>query len=91
MENRRKYLLRGPVEVQLSALASSFETLSKHHKQFPKEIRDAYKVSAIKLREVMNEIIREDNQQIRKLNKLESLVESWDSINDKIINPTKNN
>ncbi len=90
MENRRKYLLRGPVEVQIGALASAFENLSENQKEFPKEIRDAYKVSAIKLREVMTEIIREDNQQIRKLNKLESLVESWDDINDKIINPTKN-
>lgn len=90
MENRKKYFLRGPVEQQINSLASAFETLSKHHKEFPKPIRDAYKVSAMKLREVMTEIIREDNQQIRKLNKLESVIESWDTINDKITNPTKN-
>lgn len=83
MENRRKYLLRGPVEVQIGALASAFENLSENQKELPKEIRDAYKVSAIKLREVMTEIIREDNHQIT------SMVDAWGLINDKITNLEK--
>ena len=87
MENRRKYFLRGPVEKRIDALATGFETLSKHHKEFPKAIRDAYKIAGIKLRETMTDIIRDDNQQIRQLNKL--LVESWNETNDNT-NSTKN-
>jgi hypothetical protein len=80
MENRRKYFLRGPVEIQLRALATGIETLSN-------EIHEPCKTTCIvvaqKIRETITEIIREDNHQIT------SMVDAWGVINDKINNPKK--
>ena len=92
MENlfeRKKYFLRKPVEYQLRNLASALENMSEQ-KQFTKAVRVAYGVSAEKLREITTEIIRDDNHSITKLNEIESLVDSWTDINDKITNSTKN-
>jgi hypothetical protein len=86
---RKNYFLRKPVEYQLRNLASAMEDMS-NQKQFTKAVRVAYGVSAEKLREIVTEIIRDDNHSIVKLNQIESVIDSWDSINDKLINPTKN-
>ena len=91
MENlfeRKKYFLRKPVLYQLRNLASALEDMSAQ-KQFTKAVRVAYGVSAEKLREFTTDIIRDDNHSITKLNEIESLVESWKDINDKITNSTK--
>ena len=80
MENRRKYFLRGPVEIQLSALATGIETLSDGVHE---PCKTTCKVIAQKIRETITEIIREDNHQIT------SMVDAWGVINDKINNPKK--
>ena len=59
MENRRKYFLRGPVEIQLSALATGIETLSDGVHE-PCKI--TCKVISQKIRETITEIIREDKK-----------------------------
>lgn len=85
---RKKYFLRKPVEYQLRNLASALEEMSEQ-KQFTKSVRVAYGVSAEKLREITTCIIRDDNHSVTKLNELESLVDTWTKINDKITNSTK--
>jgi hypothetical protein len=85
MENlfeRKKYFLRKPVEYQLRNLASALEEMSQQ-KQFTKPVRVAYGVTAEKLREITTEIIRDDNHSIVKLNRIESLVDSWIETSDK--------
>ena len=91
MENteRRKYFLRKPVEYQLRCLQNSFEEMSKI-KTYPESVRVAYKVCSSKLRELITEIVRDDNQHIRKLNHLDSLIDTWKDINEQLNNSTKN-
>jgi hypothetical protein len=80
MENRRKYFLRGPVEVQLNALATGIETLSD---EIHEPCKTTCKVISTKIRDTIREIIREDNHQIT------SMVDAWGVINDKLNNPKK--
>ena len=66
MENRNQYFLRGPVKVQLNGLIQGLEEMSSMMKGAPQST--AYSVAAVKLRETLNEIIRDDNRAITKLN-----------------------
>ena len=88
--DRKKYFLRKPVEHHLRNLATALEEMAKQE-DFPKEVRVAYGVTGEKLREITTRIIRDDNHAITEMNRIESLVESWKEIYDKISNSTKTN
>lgn len=68
MENRKQYFLRGPVKVQLNGLIQGFEEMSSLMKGAA--LSTAYSVAAVKLRETLTEIIRDDNRAITKINEL---------------------